>query len=402
MQWPSLLIWRALGEDLGEKKRSVDPLLLLECAAVLLVTLAAAGPSVEGGRGGRKVVVHLETGPRTGALLDDGRTVLEATRAELERIRGALASEDEWIVHEMERVDAPPASGDIRILATNRPDVEGPGLMVVGRAPTLPNIGFAAVQVEGAKIGFTVRRDCGDGPVQVLVAGKAMRVEPGQWVTIEGVTAVRLTTPNCLAGDDALRLRAIELNIRLDSESPLLRAAMRVGLPATPGEPADLALVTKGGTLISDPVRGADCIAEPGLFDDLFLDECRWQGVRGVREPGLLRWGEWTLARWVDERTLWIGLPVDREWDDYGTLAVLLERAKRERVEAMLAPGEALVGDAIVSPAPHFVDTRGVDRPWDGTLPDIAPSGEGRFDLRALLAIAAALVLAVYLLRLGR
>ena len=415
VEWPSLLLWRALGEELGEKKRSLDPLLLLECTAVLLLTVAASGLSIEGGRGGRKVVVHLETGPRTGAVLTDGRTVLEATRAELARIRDALAPEDEWIVHEMERVDAPPASGDIRILATNRHDVSGEGLIVVGFAPSLPNIGIAAVEGNGTETGLALRRAGGAGSVGVLLVGthtKADIVPTGEWIRLPRMREIKVEQVNCYAGDDFVRLRPVELKCRLDSESPLLQAALSVGLPAKIEEPADFIVVTTGGTPIPERVRGADCIAERGrgaggiaergLFDDLFLDECRWSGVRGVREPGLLRWGEWTLARWVDERTLWIGLPVDSEWDDFGTLALLIERAKRARATALLAPGDALVGDQIASPAPHFVDTRGVDRPWDGTLPDAAPSGEGRFDLRALLASAGVLVLGVYLLRLGR
>jgi len=445
LEWPSLLLWRALGEDLGERKRSLDPLLLLECAAVLLLTLAASGLSVEGGRGGRTVVVHLETGPRTGAVLTDGRTVLEATRAELDRIRDALAPEDKWIVHEMERVDAPPASGDIRILATNRHDVSGEGLIVVGFAPSLPNIGIAAVEGDGMGTGLALQRDGGAGSVGVLFTGahtKSDMIRAGEWVRLDRMREIKIQQNNCYPGDDFVRLRSVELKCRLDSESPLLQAALSVGLPAKIQEPADFIVVTTGGTPIPERVRGADCIAERGrgaggiaergrgaggiaergrgaggiaergrgaggiaglgLFDDLFLDECRWSGVRGVREPGLLRWGEWTLARWVDERTLWIGLPVDREWDDYGTLALLIERAKRARATALLAPGEALVGDQIASPAPHFVDTRGIDRPWDGTLPDAAPSGEGRFDLRALLASAGVLVLGAYLLRLGR
>ncbi len=405
VEWPSLLLWRALGEDLGEKKRSLDPLLLLECAAVLLLTLAASGLSIEGGRGGRTVVVHLETGPRTGAVLTDGRTVLEATRAELARIRDALAPEDEWIVHEMERVDAPPASGDIRILATNRHDVSGEGLIVVGFAPSLPNIGIAAVEGDGTGTGLALQRDGGAGSVGVLLAGahtKADMLETGEWIRLPRMREIKVQQNNCYPGDDFVRLRSVELKCRLDSESPLLQAALSVGLPAKIEEPADFIVVTRGGTPIPERVRGADCIAGPGLFGDLFLDECRWSGVRGVREPGLLRWGEWTLARWVDERTLWIGLPVDQEWDDFGTLALLIERAKRARATALLAPGEALVGDQIASPAPHFVDTRGINRPWDGTLPDAATSGEGRFDLRALLASAGVLVLGVYLLRLGR
>jgi hypothetical protein len=55
-----------------------------------------------------------------------------------------------------------------------------------------------------------------------------------------------------------------------------------------------------------------------------------------------------------------------------------------------------IVGDAAVSPAPGLVWTKGVDRPWDGRLPE-ARRGRGRTALRAALALAAAAVLALYL-----
>ena len=395
--WPSLLLWRALGDAAQERKRRIEPLLLVECAAVLLLTLAAAGPQLKAGVAGRKVVVHLETGPRTQALLADGRTVLEATRAELERIRATLAPEDEWIVHEMPTVSAPPAEGDIRILATNRPGPESPGAILLGRAPDGGNIGFSAVEVVGDRVGFAVRRESGNAPVTVLAGDRALQVEPDQWTELQFGSSLRITTPNNLAADDSVVLRLLRLKVRIDSESPLVLAAMRVGVPAESGEPADLVLQTAGGTPIQEPVRGAGCRSAPGVFEGLFLDECRWEGARGSREPGLLRWREWSLARWVDERTLWLGLPVDRSWDDYGTLALVLERAKRERARAMLGAGEALVGDAIARPAPDFVETAGVDRPWNGELPNVQPRGGGTFSLRPLLATLALLVLILYI-----
>jgi hypothetical protein len=402
--WPSLLLWRAIGDTARERARRIEPLLLLECAAVLLLTLAAAGPTVRTGVGARKVVVVLETGPRTGALIDDGRTVLEATRAQLDRIRDALAVGDEWIVQEVERAEAAPAVGDIRILATNRPGMEGPGFLVVGRAPRGPNIGFSAVRVEGGQVGFAVRREDGAAPVTVRAGDRALSVTPDTWTTIRTTgtlgDSLRIATANCYPGDDEVRLRAVRMKVRTDAESALVLAALRVGVPAERGEPADFVLETGGGSPLPGRIRGAECRVSVGLFDGLALDECRWEGARGIREPGLLAWGEWTLARWTDERTLWLGVPVDRPWDDFGTLALLLERAKRERARALLADGEALVGDAIAAPAPGFVETRGVDRPWDGVLPAARVQGEGVFDLRAVLAVAAAIVLLIYAARL--
>ena len=49
-----------------------------------------------------------------------------------------------------------------------------------------------------------------------------------------------------------------------------------------------------------------------------------------------------------------------------------------------------------------LIATLGVDRPWDGTLPPAVPDGEGIFRMRALLGFAAAVVLGIYAVRLGR
>jgi len=400
--WPSLLLWRALGETVRERDRRVEPLLILECAAVLLLVLAAAGPRLVAGVAGRRVVVQLETGPRTLARLADGQTVLDATRAELDRIRSALAPQDEWIVHEVDHAVAPPAVGDIRILATNRMGMESPGVVLVGRAPHGGNIGFSAVHVAGDRVGFAVRSEMGDAPVTIRAGDRALRVAPDRWTEIAFAPELRITTPNNYGGDDTIVLRRVRLKVRIDSESPLVEAAMRVGLSAEPGEPADFVLVTQGGTPLPETVRGSDCVVERGLFEGLFLEECNWEGVRGTREPGLLTWRTWGLARWSDERTLWLGLPVDRAWDDYGTLALVLERAKRLRARSLLAPDEALVGDAIARPAPRFVETAGFDRPWNGELPRAEPKGAGVFELRPVLATLALLVLAAYFRLLAR
>ena len=389
--WPSLLLWRTLGPGEAKRKRSIEPLLVMECVAVALLSLAAAGPSFAAGVGSRLVVVHLDTSPRMGALLEDGRTALEATRAELARIRAALAPADEW--RAFEGVDFPPTTGDIRILASNRPDAEGE--LVVGRAPAGANIGIDAIDATG----FAVRRESGAEPVRVQVDGQQMIVQPNRWVKTAVAEEVRILETNNHPGDDIVRVRRLRLKVRTDAESPLVLAALQVGVPTDVGEPADLVLVTTGGSPVGR-VRGRACIAEPGLFDGLFLDDCRWDGVRGSKQPGLLRAGEWTLARWQSANTLWLGLPVDREWDEHGTLALVVERAKRERARSLLQQDEVLVGDRAVSPAPGFIETAAVDRPWDGTLPPVEATREGLFALRALLAVAAAIVLVVYGLQL--
>ena len=92
-------------------------------------------------------------------------------------------------------------------------------------------------------------------------------------------------------------------------------------------------------------------------------DQCAWRGVHKREGPGLLTHRGSAIVKWLDERTLWLGIPVDREWDDQGTLPVLIRRAKQQRLEAIHG---RVAGDAVLRPAPAFVDTKGVDRPWDG------------------------------------
>jgi len=391
--WPSLLLWMEVGRGEAPQRRRMDPLLFLECLAVALLSFAAAGPRIVAGVAAREVVVHLDTSTRMQARLPDGRTALEATRDELARIRDALAPGDEWRV--VEGTWDPPARGDIRVLATNRPEVEGAGYLVVGRAPSGENVGSDAADGTG----FSVLRENGDEAVEVSVDGERMRVPPNTWVERPGAREISVLEPNVLEADDRVALRPLRVRVRVEVESPLVLAALRAGVPAEVGEPADLILSTEGGRPL-DRVRGSRCVAPPGLFEGLFLDDCIWEGARGVRGDGLLEWDGWALARWADERTLWLGLPVDREWDEHGTLALVIERAKRAR--APLREGEVIAGAWAVSPEPGFVETAGVDRPWVGTLPEAEPSGEGVFLLRALLAVAAAGVLFVYALRVVR
>ena len=55
-----------------------------------------------------------------------------------------------------------------------------------------------------------------------------------------------------------------------------------------------------------------------------------------------------------------------------------------------------IVGGAIASPAPGFVDTRGVDRPWDGTLPKGRRSTDDESSMAWIPALLAVAVLALY------
>jgi len=226
-------------------------------------------------------------------------------------------------------------------------------------------------------------------------------VPAGTWYESARCSTLRIDDPNCHPGDDTFLLRPVRLKVRLDSDSPMLRAALRAGIPAEIAEPADLVISTHGGEPIEEAIRGTDCVAGPGLFDSLFLDDCRWQGARGISSGNLLRWRDRTLAAWTGNE-LWIGLPVAGPWDEHGTLALFLERAKRARVIAMLRDGEVLVGTAAVHPAPGFIETDGVDRPWNGTVPELGSSRAGASGLRAIFALLAVGVLAFYLVRLRR
>ena len=79
--WPSLVIWRTVvGEATPSKKRRRDPLLFLECAALALLALAAAGPRFDSTGAGRTVVVLFDEGPHMDARRGD-QTVREASSA---------------------------------------------------------------------------------------------------------------------------------------------------------------------------------------------------------------------------------------------------------------------------------------------------------------------------------
>jgi hypothetical protein len=218
-----------------------------------------------------------------------------------------------------------------------------------------------------------------------------MRVETGRGVEIPFTGRLEIADEDNYDGDDVVVLRRLSVGVRDGTGSRLVRAALAAGTRTHEGD--DLVLVHEAGAAT---VRGADAIAS-GIFEGLFLDGCVWDGVATREGEGVLTWRGKAVAAWLDERTLWIGLPVDREWDEHGTLAVLIERAKRSRAEARLAPGDAIVGDAIASPAPGLVRTKGVDRPWDGRLPPARSRVRGRTALRAALALAAAGVLLLYL-----
>jgi hypothetical protein len=397
--WPSLVLWRVVVNAVdAPARRRVEPLLLYECAAVLLLSLAAAGPAWRSEETTRSLAVLLDEGPHMHALRADGETALEATRAEIARM-GAGGRVEMHPVRDLRRAAAGwRAAGGPVVLATSLPDVEGPGRLVVGRAPAGDNLGIDAVRVDGDRMWFALATDGAARTVDVTVGDNMLAVPTGKGITTDFAPSIEIRERDNYAGDNRVRLRRLGLVGRNDTRSDLVRLALfEAGIPARPGNEPDLILTDRGGTPVAALVRGADCVAADPLFDGLLLDECLWEHPRSLPGDGLLLWRGRALAKWSDPRTLWLGLPVDRDWDDHDTLAVLIERAKRARVREQLGADEALVGDAVASPAPGHVWTKGVDRPWDGTLPAAGRRVSGARNLRAALALLAALVLALYL-----
>ncbi len=381
MTWPSLQLWRAVTETPSAPRRRVDPLLLLECAAVALLSLGAAGPAIASRE--PWIYVARDVGPHMHARRADGRTALDATDAEIARM-GKVEVHDVTGSLLEAAASMPPA--DLRVLATNREGVEGEAYVVVGRAADGWNVGIDAIEVRGTTTWFATATD--GAPREVTVGGT--RVETGKGCEVGFKSPLKIAEADNYDGDNRFELRPLRLGVRDETGSRLVRAALSAGTPAREGD--DLVITADRG---DETVRGADCVASD-IFEGLFLDECVWEGARTREGEGILTWRGRALAAWEGNR-LWLGLPVDREWDDNATLAVLVEKAKRKRAEALLKPGEVIVGDATCSPAPGLVWTKGVDRPWDGQLPETRGRATGRTALRAALALAAAAVLVLYL-----
>jgi len=397
LTWPSLLLWERAAAGGTAARRSVDPLLVLESIAVLVLVLAASGP-VLGARTALRVVVHVDEGPHMDARRSDGRTAREATRAEIERLRAAAGrAADEAAVVEVPWRGGP-AGGPI---ATGR-DVPGG----FGYAAEGFNLGIGAVDVRDGRLWFTVETDGPPRTVRVRVAGEPREVRTGRGVEApftEG-GAVRILTPDNYDGDDEVVLRRARPVARDETGSREVKTAMFLaGLRAVEGDvdggETDLVVRRARGEVVAEVVPGRECVARSALFAGLALDECVWREPREAAGAPALTWRGRTLASFQDG-VLELGPAVDRPWDEHGTLAVLVERALRAAVHARLGPGAALAGEAVARPAPRFVDTRGVDRPWDGSLPQAAR--EGGIALRTPLALAGVAALAACLVLLLR
>jgi len=288
------------------------------------------------------------------------------------------------------------------VVVTDR-NVSGRDLTVIGRTADGPNRGLDAVEVTGDSIWFVVRADL-DRALSVSVGARTVEVQPGvgtqvplaMAVAAPGAMTIRIAGADSYPADDTCTIERATLVARDDTGSRFVRAALfEAGVRAQKtGEP-DLVIANDGGATVPGMVRGAECVAPPGVFQSLMLEDCTWRGARTHPGAGLLMWHDRALARWNDARTLWLGLPLDRDWDEHGTLAMLIDAAKQERLRKKAGDAH-LTASYFVRPAPRFVSTLGTDRPFDGTLP--APGGErtGESSLRMPLALAALLLLLFY------
>jgi hypothetical protein len=391
--WPSLLLWKGVADYEPQSQRRVEPLVLLECLAVFLLALAAADPALTGPAGSPTVTVVLDARPAMQARRADGRTALQATQAELERIDADL---DVLVVGDDPLSVAMSLPRDRTVVvATGSADAEGAGYTVVGRAAEGFNVGIDAVSVRAERLWFALATDGEPREFDVAVGERRMRVRTGRGYETGYATSIRILDPgDNYDADDEVVLRRPRLGVRYQRGLRALEAALAVGIPVEWSDTPDLVIETAGGEALGR-VRGADCRLAPGVFEGLALDELSWPDARGQRGSGVLRHGDHALARWDDEETFWIGLPVDRDWGDASTLAVLMDNVKRVRLPR--GEGEVLVGDALALPAPGFVWTRGVDRPYRGGLEPAGSAPARRMGLRVPLALLAVLVLAFYL-----
>ncbi len=412
-RWPSLLVWSTVlaQHDPAPRKRAPDPLLLLESAALLLLVLAAAGPALQGERPEMRVVVVWDAGRHMEARRD-GEEVRHVTAREIERIRASLPAHS-WAEFEERRDLAVAAAGlraqaDLLIVASNRPGLEDAGDLVVGFAPTGTNTGIDAVAILGDDIfagqdmWFVVQTDGPAREVEVqygLARWDRATVPVGVGVTAPMNQSVHLTEPDNYYGDDSVGFSRLVPGIRSDVESPLMNAALFwAGVAARPvSENADLVIVTTGGSPAGETVLGRDCVAAGPELEGVILEDSAWRGARWMEGEGLLTWKGKALIRRLDDRTLWIGLPLDRDWDDHGTLAVFFDNVKRETIARLVDPVALVLGNEVATPVPGFVRTAGVDRPWDGTLPPAATPKPSVTPLTGGLALLAAAVLAFYL-----
>ncbi len=384
--WPSLLLWRDVSaSESGAPQRRLDRLLVLEIVAVVLLALAAAQPALPLGAAPRRVVIAWDRGRHMQAVLPDGRTAHDATAAEVARLRAALARDDVVVEVDLPRDGLARGNEDWLVVATFKDGFGGHGISVVGRAPDARNRGIDALAVENGTVWYTTRDENG-----------VMKEHRVPW-----------RDEIVLPGDDAYpadnRIVLTKFTLRVAVEPPVaahVRAAVEAaGISAQLSEDAQLSIVRGAATRERwARVRGADCVAS-GIAAGLWWGDAVWQDVFTLPPDTprpLLSAGGRVIAAWKDESTLWLGMSLDKDWDDHGTLALLIERAKRERVRALVTAPHSYVGGAVAAPAPGWVDLTGRDQPWDGFVPAAPRRTGGRVALRTGLALLAAIVVALY------
>ena len=190
--WPSLLLWRAIAEVDAPARRRIEPLLLLECAAVLLLSLAGAEPALDAGRRARTVVVLIDVGPHMEARRADGTRARDTTLREVRRLEAALDEDD--VVHRFESTDLGRGlpEADLKVIATSRVGVGGPGVLVIGRAPDGDNLGIAAVVGNGRKVWFALQTDGEARSVRVRVGDRRLSVRTGVGVEVDRGTPIEI------------------------------------------------------------------------------------------------------------------------------------------------------------------------------------------------------------------
>ncbi len=178
--WPSLAVWQTVaGTAETKRRRAFDSLLLIECAAAALLALAAAGPLLPGETAVRRVAVLFDEGPHMGA-----EGVRAASLREWEHLKDALDDGD--IIVEFRTVDDVAAAAarlppvDMRVVVTDRPEVSGPNLIVIGRTARGPNVGIDAVELNGGELWFALGADGDKKPAPVRVGDSVIMATPGR------------------------------------------------------------------------------------------------------------------------------------------------------------------------------------------------------------------------------
>jgi hypothetical protein len=212
-----------------------DSLLLYECAAAVLLSLAAAGPLLPGETVGRRVAVLFDEGPHMAA-----EGVREASLREWARLLDALDDHDRIIefrtADDVSTAAAKLPPVDLRVVVTDRPDVAGPNLVVIGRTASGPGKGIDAVELAGDELWFAVATDEDPRPTPVRVGDLMVMATPGQGNTVPfrgDRVRIEMITQDSYKPDNACEVERIRVPARDETGSRYVSAALfRAGLKA--------------------------------------------------------------------------------------------------------------------------------------------------------------------------